>query len=54
MRPSHDAAADYHTGRGGAGNEHHAHKPDEAGHGEAPVGLADRLKKKIFALFGKK
>ncbi|KAK4140303.1 uncharacterized protein C8A04DRAFT_32183 [Dichotomopilus funicola] len=53
VRPSHDAETDYHTGRGGAGNEHHAHKP-EAGHVEAPVGLADRLKKKIFGLFGKK
>ncbi|KAK4034814.1 hypothetical protein C8A01DRAFT_18449 [Parachaetomium inaequale] len=50
--------ADYHTGRGGAGNEHVAKKPAQdkaaAGGGEAPVGLADKLKRKILGLFGKK
>jgi hypothetical protein len=57
VRPSTDNT-DYHTGRGGAGNEHIAKKPaaDKAGEGGpvAPVGLADRLKRKIFGAFGKK
>jgi len=34
----------YHSGRGGEGN---AHLPDGAEKGK-PVGLAERLKKKIF------
>jgi hypothetical protein len=48
--------ADYHTGRGGAGNEHVAKKSaeDKAAGGEAPVGLADKLKRKVLGLFGKK
>lgn len=58
MRPSHENG-DYHTGRGGAGNEHVAKKPEEegkpAGEGPAaPVGLADKLKRKVLGLFGKK
>ncbi|KAM3566305.1 hypothetical protein ARSEF4850_000718 [Beauveria asiatica] len=77
--------SDYHTGRGGAGNEHHTgggsgghaahhhddkHK-DKGGHGDgggggtqkdsaaagaegaAPVGLADKLKQKLFGAFSK-
>ncbi|KAK0670415.1 hypothetical protein QBC41DRAFT_95690 [Cercophora samala] len=55
IRPSQDT--DYHTGRGGAGNEHkdaskeHAKKVVD---GEAnPVGLADRLKRKILGVFKK-
>ncbi|KAM3506125.1 hypothetical protein MY11210_007675 [Beauveria gryllotalpidicola] len=71
--------SDYHTGRGGAGNEHHhddddddddKHK-DKGGHGDgggtqqgakdsaaaapgaAPVGLADKLKQKLFGAFNK-
>ncbi|KAM3532030.1 hypothetical protein NHJ13051_000406 [Beauveria bassiana] len=71
--------SDYHTGRGGAGNEHHTggsghahhhhddkHK-DKGGHGDggsggtqqaakdgaAPVGLADKLKQKLFGAFNK-
>ncbi|KAK3300841.1 uncharacterized protein B0H64DRAFT_24942 [Chaetomium fimeti] len=52
VRPSHDNA-DYHTGRGGAGNEHIAKK--SAGEGPAaPVGLADKLKRKIMGFLGKK
>jgi hypothetical protein len=60
VRPSHENG-DYHTGRGGAGNEHIAKKAEEdkkaaaAAEGPAaPVGLADRLKKKVLGLFGKK
>ncbi|GAB0135356.1 hypothetical protein EsDP_00003697 [Epichloe bromicola] len=49
---------DYHTGRGGAGNEHVApchrqkasQKSDKTG---TPVGLADRLKKKLFGTIRK-
>ncbi|KAI9172043.1 hypothetical protein HJFPF1_01535 [Paramyrothecium foliicola] len=47
---------DYHTGRGGAGNEHvangkkDAHKYDENG---APISFADRLKAKLFGVFKK-
>ncbi|KAH6650269.1 hypothetical protein F5144DRAFT_555773 [Chaetomium tenue] len=58
VRPSHENT-DYHTGRGGAGNEHLAKKPEDkataAGEGPAaPVGLADKLKRKVLGLFGKK
>jgi hypothetical protein len=38
----------HHTGRGGAGNEHHAEKKDK------PMkSLADDLKKKLFGMFKK-
>ena len=51
-RPSQDS--DYHTGRGGAGNEHIAeHKAAVATGDEAPKGLADKLKYKIFGAFKK-
>lgn len=71
VRPSSDNA-DYHTGRGGAGNANiggvsaaEAKKEKRAsmkeagvvnggGVKEAPVGLADRLKRKILGVFGKK
>jgi len=50
VRPSQDT--DYHTGRGGAGNEHLTpnSKKSAAANGDAvtPVGLADKLKYKIF------
>lgn len=63
VRPSQDNT-DYHVGRGGAGNEHHvAKKTEEAGGANgagtkceglvAPVGLADKLKYKLFGLFTK-
>ncbi|KAL2161585.1 hypothetical protein VTH06DRAFT_8147 [Thermothelomyces fergusii] len=60
VRPSQDNV-DYHVGRGGAGNERHvAKKPEGAGAaaagGEglvAPVGLADKLKRKLFSVFTK-
>lgn len=47
---------DYHTGRGGAGNEHVANghgkkEADRTGEGAAaPVGLADKLKQKLFGV----
>lgn len=46
--------ADYHTGRGGAGNAHvaQAHKPD--GHAAAPQGLADRMKDKLVGILKNK
>ena len=51
-RPSQDS--DYHTGRGGAGNEHVAeHKAAVVTGDEAPKGLADKLKYKIFGAFKK-
>ncbi|KAL2176000.1 uncharacterized protein P884DRAFT_301069 [Thermothelomyces heterothallicus CBS 202.75] len=62
VRPSQDNA-DYHVGRGGAGNERHVTKKSEEADGAsgasgegltAPVGLADKLKKKLFAVFAKK
>lgn len=57
LRPSTDNA-DYHTGRGGAGNEHLApgkeHGAHEQHHGASHKGLADKLKHKLFASFGKK
>jgi hypothetical protein len=52
VRPSQDNA-DYHTGRGGAGNEHVAAKKPAAA-GEAPMGLADKLKRKVYGIFNKK
>lgn len=42
MRPSQDEA---HVGRGGAGNVHHAEGTTTPPH---PVGLADKLKNKLF------
>ena len=59
--PPHDAQ-DYHTGRGGAGNEYvgsesGSKKSDgEAGAKapEAPISLADKLKGKLFGGFKKK
>jgi hypothetical protein len=58
VRPSKDNY-DYHTGRGGAGNEHlaidHEKKAAEkqlAEGGQASV--ADKLKRKLFGAFGKK
>ncbi|KAB5579883.1 hypothetical protein GE09DRAFT_1167584 [Coniochaeta sp. 2T2.1] len=63
MRPSSENT-DYHTGRGGAGNEHLAHHGDGAPGKEhatrvadgavSPKGLADKLKQKAFGGFGKK
>ncbi|KAG5925751.1 hypothetical protein E4U42_003991 [Claviceps africana] len=45
---------DYHTGRGGAGNEHVAEKKTAAAHKadevHAPLGLADKLKQKLFGI----
>lgn len=54
VRPSQDNS-DYHTGRGGAGNEHLAPKKDKGVEREpvAPVGLADKLKHKLFGVFKK-
>ncbi|KAJ4408241.1 hypothetical protein N0V82_009727 [Gnomoniopsis sp. IMI 355080] len=57
VRPSMENA-DYHVGRGGAGNEHHAeggHKDAAAaaGHKESPKGLADKLKAKVTGIFKK-
>ncbi|KAK4157835.1 hypothetical protein C8A00DRAFT_39844 [Chaetomidium leptoderma] len=55
IRLSSQDNADYHTGRGGAGNEHVAKKPQDKAAGEGtPVGLADKLKRKILAVFDKK
>lgn len=52
VRPFQDNS-DYHTGRGGAGNEHIA-KRDKAASGEAaPVAVADKLKEKLFSVFKK-
>ncbi|KAL2132847.1 hypothetical protein VTI74DRAFT_3221 [Chaetomium olivicolor] len=66
VRPSSDNT-DYHTGRGGAGNANVASTKKEAAAAskdkdtttaktgvEAPVGLADKLKRKILGVFGKK
>lgn len=65
MRPSMENQ-DYHVGRGGAGNEHHApgqepphkeeKKPEKAAPASgatAPTGLADKLKSKIVGVFKK-
>ncbi len=51
VRPSADGS-DYHTGRGGAGNEHIADDPPK-NLKEAPKGLADKLKDKILGVFKK-
>ena len=53
VRVSTNENADYHTGRGGAGNEHIAKKPEGAATTTTPVGLADRLKRKILGVFKK-
>lgn len=54
VRPSTENE-EYHVGRGGAGNEHHApaHETDGAG-AKSPKGLADKLKAKILGAFKKK
>lgn len=57
VRPSTDAQ-DYHTGRGGAGNEHSSHKKTEpkqesSATGAAPVSLADKLKDKLMGALKK-
>jgi hypothetical protein len=57
IRPSSEHT-DYHTGRGGAGNEHLGHGKEHTtpAHDGAvsPKGLADKLKYKLFGSFGKK
>ncbi|RFU76970.1 zinc-binding [Trichoderma arundinaceum] len=51
VRASQDTQG-FHTGRGGAGNEHHAHEQTEVKpRPVAPVGLADKLKTKLFGAF---
>ncbi|KYK55407.1 hypothetical protein DCS_07370 [Drechmeria coniospora] len=57
LRPSQDT--EFHTGRGGAGNEMHVprEKPAAAktgGGGDAPISLADKLKARLFSVFQKK
>ncbi|KAL2020741.1 hypothetical protein VTK56DRAFT_8041 [Thermocarpiscus australiensis] len=56
VRPSQENTG-YHTGRGGAGNEYIApgssHGKKGAGGEKVPVGLADRLKRKILGVFKK-
>lgn len=55
VRPSSENA-DYHVGRGGAGNEHLApgRSHDELANGATnPKGLADKLKGRLFGLFKK-
>lgn len=49
VRPSSENS-DYHTGRGGAGNEHLApkHAADGTSGTSSPIGLADKLKNKLF------
>jgi hypothetical protein len=59
-RASHDNQ-DYHTGRGGAGNEHvsnseEKHKEEKKtveNGGAAPISLADKLKHKLFGAMKK-
>lgn len=57
VRPSSEDT-DYHTGRGGAGNEHIApgkeHATRVSDGAVAPKGLADKLKHKLFGSFHKK
>lgn len=59
VRPSQEQY-DYHTGRGGAGNEHMAidHEKKAAENqrstGTSPVSVADKLKGKLFGSFGSK
>ncbi|KAL6878676.1 hypothetical protein J3F83DRAFT_723497 [Trichoderma novae-zelandiae] len=52
VRASEDAQG-YHTGRGGAGNEHRVDEPatNAKPRPVAPVGLADKLKSKLFGAF---
>ncbi|KAK5987294.1 hypothetical protein PT974_11419 [Cladobotryum mycophilum] len=52
VRPSQDTQ-DFHTGRGGAGNEHHAKELEKKAHAkpEPAIGLADKLKLKLFGVF---
>ncbi|KAK4086652.1 hypothetical protein Purlil1_9042 [Purpureocillium lilacinum] len=60
VRASQDTQ-DYHTGRGGAGNEHTSAeraksppaKTNGGATGEAPISLADKLKEKLFGAFKK-
>lgn len=60
VRASQDTQ-DYHTGRGGAGNEHTSAeraksppaKSNGGATGEAPISLADKLKEKLFGAFKK-
>lgn len=57
FRPSQDQ--EFHTGRGGAGNEYtaidHEKKAAAKARSEgAPVSVADRLKGKLFGAFNKK
>jgi hypothetical protein len=59
VRPSQEQY-DYHTGRGGAGNEHlaidHEKKAAEKqlAAGSGPISVADKLKSKLFGSFGSK
>lgn len=50
VRPSTENQ-DYHVGRGGAGNEHHAEGHTKTKDG--PKGLADKLKEKVLGVFKK-
>lgn len=51
VRASQDVQG-YHTGRGGVGNEHRVEEqPDAKPRPVAPVGLADKLKTKLFGAF---
>ncbi|KAJ0121420.1 hypothetical protein N8I77_004367 [Diaporthe amygdali] len=50
IRPSTEDT-DHHTGRGGEGNVHHAHK--EGGEDGTHKGLADKLKAKVLGVFKK-
>ncbi|KAL7936856.1 hypothetical protein V8C35DRAFT_293997 [Trichoderma chlorosporum] len=51
VRASQDVQG-YHTGRGGVGNEHHVDEhADAKPRPVAPVGLADKLKAKLFGAF---
>ncbi|PSR99385.1 hypothetical protein BD289DRAFT_479522 [Coniella lustricola] len=57
MRPSMEDQ-DYHVGRGGAGNEHHApghdhHHHDNKNKADGPKGLADKLKAKLTGMLKK-
>lgn len=57
VRPSSENT-DFHTGRGGAGNEHLApgseHATGAADGAVSPKGLADKMKHKMFGIFGSK
>jgi hypothetical protein len=53
VRPSQENT-DYHTGRGGAGNEHFAAGHEKkAGTSHGPISVADKLKSKILGVFKK-